>query len=381
MHQALLRRQTIQMTKKVRDPNENPGEQMKIVQITHNDLDGYGASTIAAMATRVSAVAHVTRYKDVVETFWSIVQAVKDDEEPTTILMTDIGIERQTALALVEGSAILEPKGHRVVVLDHHASSVGELELVAVRDGNSYAARGLTAVVDETMSATSLTYAHAGLYGADGFSDPLCDELCKLVDVVDLWRTGDAHFMRGMAVNDAFWDMVGTYVPLSHPSHDPFVSSILKDLASLSLKGASAADIEDGVNAAKRKAVDAIAGPDPMRESTSRLRLAAVVASDRTGFAEIQVQEQATLVTFAMDMGIFQRVSEILLEDPSVDLVVNVMRSAGLSLRSRRGQALKVARAYGGGGHPNASGGDLGSRKCFSLAEAVALFKSREGSS
>lgn len=355
--------------------NPRRKEAMSIIQITHNDLDGYGASVVASILAPVAEVIHVTRYKDVVETLSSVVERVCASTHPTTVLMTDIGVERATALAIGEGAARLSAAGHRLVVIDHHASSLEHLALVAERDGESFESEGLSAVVDTGACATTLTARHAALYGAREGTSPLCVELCSLVNAVDLWLTEDAHFMRGMALNDAFWDVVSTYVPSNHPAHEGFVRKILLELASLSLRGATAAEIEDGLNAAKRAAVDAVAGPDPARATTSRLRLARVVANDRAGFAEATVEGKRALVTFAMEMGVFQRVSDLILEDEGVDVVINVMRSAGLSLRSKRGQALQVAKAFNGGGHPNATGADLGKGKCFSLSEAVAALQ------
>ena len=64
---------------------------MRLTQITHHDLDGYGASTVAAACAEVDRVIHVPRYSDVGPVFEEEVKRLAKAQASETLLMTDLG--------------------------------------------------------------------------------------------------------------------------------------------------------------------------------------------------------------------------------------------------------------------------------------------------
>ncbi|MBE7198884.1 MAG: dimethylmenaquinone methyltransferase, partial [Parafilimonas terrae] len=69
---------------------------MRLTQITHHDLDGYGASTVAAACATVERVIHVPRYSDVGPVFEDEIKRLSRAHEGEALLMTDLGLEEQT---------------------------------------------------------------------------------------------------------------------------------------------------------------------------------------------------------------------------------------------------------------------------------------------
>ena len=67
---------------------------------------------------------------------------------------------------------------------------------------------------------------HRALFAAH---EPATDlsSLLTAVDALDLWRKESPAFRGGLALDELFWEVVSSYVPVGHPWHDRFVSEIL----------------------------------------------------------------------------------------------------------------------------------------------------------
>ncbi len=103
---------------------------MTLVQITHNDLDGYGASTVAASLAPVSRVVHVARYSDVGPVVEDELKRLRKASAPETLLMTDLGLE-EPAIAFFPALRRDEPQRDEGAATArgarHHASSLDQL--------------------------------------------------------------------------------------------------------------------------------------------------------------------------------------------------------------------------------------------------------------
>ena len=78
------------------------------------------------------------------------------------------------------------------------------------------------------------------------------------------------------------------------------------------------------------------------------------------------------MLSFGLDAGMFQRVSDIIMATGAASLVVNVQRTGSMSFRSNNESALDAARKFRGGGHKDAAGGKLTTGGATSIADAVA---------
>lgn len=346
---------------------------MRTIQITHNDLDGYGAAAVAAGASAIERVIHVARYRDVLDILEGVARDALASESPVTILITDIAIEPATADRLASHGESLAAAGHRIVVLDHHASSASALSGPGwTRAGGAHAAPGCTVVIEVGKSATRIAAERQPLYASGQPAAKAAPaNLVAMVDAVDLWRKDDPAFPAGMALNDAFWDCVSTYLPTSHPKHEAFVSAILHGMAALDAKGAGVAGMERAFGEVRAAAAREAAGEEPSPGETTRMCLARIIARDRAGFEPARLLGRNALVSFAMDTGIYQRASDAILDAGDVDATVNVMRGGGLSFRSRDGSALLLALSAGGGGHEDMAGAELPSGRAFSIEDAL----------
>ncbi|GJD76304.1 hypothetical protein CFIICLFH_4560 [Methylobacterium goesingense] len=363
---------------------------VNVTQITHHDLDGYGASTVVGQFVDVSRIVHVPRYSDVGPVVEAELKRLGKAREPEMIVMTDLGLEA-VAVTFIKSFAALNRRRdatarHRLIVLDHHASSLDQL-----RDGKLEARvdpeapnvkrfdledPDIVVLIDETRCATRLAYEHRALYATgeagtrEAGEDPILAALVTAVDAVDLWRKDRAEFRAGLSLDEMFWDNVSNLVPIGHPWHDRFVSDLLLGVARLLGDGATPAGIEGQVGALRTAILDRYladdAGDD--RTLTTRMRIARVLARSDL----FHPLSDGTLMSFGLDSGTFQRVSDLIMESGRASRVLNVQRAGTMSFRSNNETALEGARRFRGGGHKDAAGGKLTSGTAFSLADAIA---------
>lgn len=357
---------------------------MRLTQITHHDLDGYGASTVAAACATVERVVHVPRYSDVGPVLEDEVKRLGRSAEGEILLMTDLGLEEQTIAGLKRFAALNkrreEGRKHRLVVLDHHASSLDQLRRLGLEPVPDPARPGLNRVdmgdpeivilIEEDSCATRMTFAHRALFATH---EPEADlsSLLAAVDALDLWRKESPAFRGGLALDELFWEAVSSFVPVGHPWHDRFVSDILLAAAGILRTGASPAELEQRATAIRTGVVDALLreAPDDDPALTTRMRLARALARSDALFRPLK---DGTLLSFALDSGTFQRVSDLIMDAGRAKRVVNVQRMGTLSFRSNDGTALDGARLFRGGGHRDAAGGRLQSGSAFSMTDAIA---------
>ena len=363
---------------------------MNTTQITHHDLDGYGASTVVALRADVDRVVHVSRYSDVGPLVAAELHRLARAPEPEMLLMTDLGLE-PVAVAFIGDAVALngrreKERRHRLVVLDHHASSLEQLAagglrpadeadpdwpgLKRIRTGDD----AVTVLIDDTRCATRLAHDHADLYAARAVDAALRADLGVLVeaiDAVDLWRKDRPIFRQAQVLDEVFWDNVSGFVPLGHPWHDRFVGDLLLGMAARLGGGAMPAVIERDAGTLRARIVDeALAGrPGDDPAATTRTRIASLLAGSPELFARLK---GGAKLSFGLDAGTFQRVSDVIMENGDATLVVNVSRSGSLSFRSGDGTALGAARKFRGGGHRDAAGGRLTGVPPASLADADA---------
>jgi oligoribonuclease NrnB/cAMP/cGMP phosphodiesterase (DHH superfamily) len=347
---------------------------VRLIQITHHDLDGYGAATVASACAAVERVVHVPRYSDVGPVFEDETKRLARAGESEILLMTDLGLEEQTIAGLKKFATMNrrreDGRKHRLVVLDHHASSLDQLrrqglETVAdlERPGLSRIDLGdsdCTLLIDETICATRMTFDHRALF-ATHEPDTDLSALVAAIDAVDLWRKDSPAFPGGLALDELFWESVSSFVPVGHPWHEAFMSGLLRAAAVSLHAGATPADLERRALAIRSDVVETL-----LRDAPDDAR--ALARSD----ALFRPLKDGTLLSFALDSGTFQRVSDLIMDAGRAKRVVNVQRMGTLSFRSNDGTALDGARLFRGGGHRDAAGGRLQSGSAFSMADAIA---------
>lgn len=359
---------------------------MNATHITHHDLDGYGASTIAGLFRAIAAVVHVPRYADVGPVLASELKRLGKAPEPELLLITDLGLEDATVKLLRSFAAQNRGrdagKRHGMVVLDHHVSSLDQLRAHGLAPSSEQGALSIfdlgdpaiAILIDPTRCATRMTYEHRTLYGGQETDAALPGTVAALVaaiDAVDLWQKGEPAFQGGTALDEMFWDNVSNLVPVGHPWHDRFVREILLAVAGLLDQGLSPAQIERETGAIRTRILDAFLADDPDDDKTctTRVRIARVLARSDQLFRPLS---DGTLVSFGLDAGTFQRVSDRIMETGRAKRLANVQRAGSISFRSIDGTALDGARRFRGGGHTDAAGGKLPSGTAFSLSDAMA---------
>ena len=363
---------------------------VKITQLTHHDLDGYGASTVAAAHADIARVVHVPRYSDVGPVVAAELHRLSRASAPEMLLMTDLGLEAVAVTFIKDFAAMNARHGaerqHRLVVLDHHASSVDQLAAQGLppAPGSGVLWPGLkaflpddpaiTILIDETRCATRLTSDHRDLYATRAPEPDAADALAVLVeaiDAVDLWQKSRPIFRQALVLDEVFWENVTGFIPVGHPWHDGFVGRLLLGLAAHLGGGATPAAIEREAGILRAQVVDGLlhAEPGDDRDQTTRMRIAPVLARSPELFMRLP---GGAKLSFGLDSGTFQRVSDAIMVSRDATLVINVQRSGSMSFRSNNETALDAARKFRGGGHKDAAGGRLVSGAAVSLADAAA---------
>ena len=363
--------------------------EMKITQLTHHDLDGYGASTIVGAYADVSRVVHVSRYADVGPVVEVELGRLRRAEQPEMLIMTDLGLEA-VAVTFIKAFAAMNAKrgrerSHRLIVLDHHASSIDQLALQGLTPAASPGIDppslkhfsvddpAIVVMVDESRCATRLAYDHRELYAGTTPEPETAAALAVLVaaiDAVDLWRKDDPIFRQAIVLDEVFWDNVAGFIPAAHPWHDRFIGRLLLGMAARLGKGATPASIEREVGSIRTQIIDTMLADEPGddRDMTARMRIAPLLARSPDLFTGIG---SGLKLSFGLDAGTFQRVSDAIMASGDATLVINVQRSGSMSFRSNDGSALEAARKFHGGGHKDAAGGRLTTGAVTSLTEAV----------
>ncbi len=366
----------------------NTEARVTITQLTHHDLDGYGASTVVGAHADVGRVLHVTRYADVGPVVETELARLRRTEQSETMIITDLGLEPVAVNFITNFAAMNGKRGaersHRLLVLDHHASSIDQLIAhghhpePATREPGpkrfDFGDPAIIVLVDETRCATRLAYDHRDLYGShapDADTSAGLAVLVEAIEAVDLWRKDDPIFRRALVLDEAFWDNVTGFVPVAHPWHDRFVGRLLLGMAARLATAAAPSDLEEEVAAIRAQIVDAmlVDEPDDDRGLSTRMRLAPFLARSPDLFHRL---EGGAKLSFGLDAGTFQRVSDAIMASGDATLVINVQRSGSMSFRSNNETALETARKFRGGGHKDAAGGRLMSGAATSMADAVA---------
>lgn len=359
---------------------------MNVTQITHHDLDGYGASTVVGAYVAVSTIVHVPRYVDVGPVVEEELKRLARVGASELLIITDLGLE-EVAVKFIQSFAALnrrrdEGVRHRLIVLDHHASSIDRMRQHGLAPSSEsgtlrsfdLADPNIVVLIDGDRCASRMSYEHRALF-ADRIVEPdleaRLEALVAAIDAVDLWRKELPNFRAGQALDEAFWDNVSNLVPVGHPWHDRFVSALLLAVARLLQQGLAPAEIERQVATLRTEILDAFLADDPAddRTLTTRMRIARVLARSRELFRPLS---DGTLLSFGLDSGTFQRVSDAIMETGAATRVANVQRTGSMSFRSINETALDGARKFRGGGHKDAAGGKLPSGSAFSLADAWA---------
>lgn len=361
---------------------------MHVTQISHHDLDGYGACVVAGSVASVKRVVHVPRYSDVGAVLQMEGERLAKASVPELLLVTDLSLEAD-AVQFIKSFAASnlkrpEERRHRLVVLDHHASSLEHLAakglkpLASTEAGTSeiYDAGDplVHVAIDNARCATRMLFDERRLI-ADRSLEPdfeaRLSTLVSAIDAYDLWRKADPAFRQGVLANEVLWESASTYVPTGHPWHDRFVADLLMAVAAEFQTGASPSDIELKVPLLRKDVVDGLLSgePDDDRSLTLRARLYAALSRSPVLFRNLS---DGTKLSFGLDGGVFQAVSDHIMERGDASRIINAARGGGLSFRSRNGTALEAARKFRGGGHADSAGGKLPNGSAFSLADAVA---------
>lgn len=341
----------------------------KIIHLSHNDLDGYGAQLVSSKTGRVIDFLNTNYGAEILEKAELAITAMNEDFKNHMLLITDVNLTMEIADTLDSMSKEL---GFELLLIDHHAT------------GKAVAEKYNWYNLDITQCATRLTFE----YFEEEISDLSMNEFSKIVNAYDLWKENLPEFSKGKVLNELVYE--GYKFPKETQSLKN--SSILFNLESMN-KFLMTLDVYDAEGKLKS-----------IKESFLKDKIPNDILNDRNKiindkyhylvFKEFQkfdlpiikIDNTRLKVFYNLDGGVFQNISSFFNnEKDSYDGCINVLKTGILSLRTKGTEEVydvsSIAKKYfGGGGHFNASGGFLSTeKKEFSREEVLEILNNTGG--
>jgi oligoribonuclease NrnB/cAMP/cGMP phosphodiesterase (DHH superfamily) len=173
---------------------------LKMVHITHYDMDGAGCAVFVKNAIKLQqklgkVIRVYANYDRIPEIIHNTVYSYKDED--ICLFITDMRIDIKDLKMVLE-----QPNVKRLVYIDHHER--GEKNRGAL-EGLKYTHKKFFYRWRQGMSATILTKSFFEDQGM--VFDSSLDELARRVDLFDEWRVEDKDFMKGHSLNYLFWSL------------------------------------------------------------------------------------------------------------------------------------------------------------------------------
>ena len=166
---------------------------MKILSISHYDLDGFGCQ----LCINEKFKKHDITYSNC---GYSSIEKTLDKFEFNNfdvVFITDLNFNQQQQTKLYEKAKDYQGK---LIYIDHHQYLEGTEYLDKLAD------LGNKVIIDTTKSATLKTYEVLKL------DNPNLKKLCELIDIYDMWRTENPKFKGANLFNTWFWENVNEFM-------------------------------------------------------------------------------------------------------------------------------------------------------------------------
>jgi len=287
--------------------------------VTHTDLDGAGSAAAAIIAhgrkPEEATILYAEPY-NIHERLQDILEYVEEDD---IVILSDLGPNKNSFEETVRMIAEMAGKGAKVYWYDHH-----------IWDDEDKAAverAGATLTVDTSTCATGVVARYATRHAGSEYTEYL-QKLESAVCAADLWRWDNPLAPKLFRVADSRY---------SDEDRSAWRDRLVAKLAL------------------------GILWDDELEE-----RLQDYVSKELAGFNKVLSTVYVARGECAVAAAYKYRgppsnsfIGASLISRHSADIAVIVRSNGGISLRSRRVNVQRIARALGGGGHPRAAGARL----------------------
>lgn len=338
----------------------------KIVHLSHNDLDGYGAQLVAKKTGRVVAQYNTNYGAEILEKVEIAIAAMNGAYVNHMLLITDVNLTLEIADAI---DAKQKEFGFELLLLDHHIT------------GKDVAIKYDWYNLDASKCATRIAYE----YFQNEITDENIDMFSQIVNAYDLWQENHELFHKGKLLNEQVFE--GYKFPKEvHSLKVDYVLHMLEKV-NAQLKNYSVAQTEDCLNKFKRMFLSNRIEYDIISNNNKTM-------NDKFHYLVFKNFKEMDLpivsidgirfkVFFNIDGGVYQNMSSLFNDNANeFDACINISKSGIVGLRSKgSGEEHNVSRIakkfFNGGGHFNASGGsiELKTKEIKSINEAIELIQ------
>lgn len=303
----------------------------KVKLFSHTDLDGYGCNVVAKLALCFLEVdcenLNYDKINERVEEFFS----TKEYEQYSVVYITDISVNGDVA-EIIENK--INETGIRVRLLDHHPTAIGLNKYKwATVDIERYGEKisGTRMLYDELSDVIKRVSSEKGMFNKDRLFD-----FVEHVRKYDTWLWKEKYDdIKPKQLNDLFF-LLGT---------ERFVDKIIRTLKF------SLVTVKDFINENK------------LLLELQQEKIDRYVEKKNKEIINYKIQEYNVGVVFAeqFQSELGNRLSEM---NPQYDLIA-MIGDKTVSYRTTKDNidCGQIAKLFGGGGHPKASGSQISNEK------------------
>jgi uncharacterized protein len=319
----------------------------KIYHLSHTDLDGYGCQAVVNHYFENVRYYNSNYGKEINERFNEILEDIETDaKEHNVILITDLNLTLEQAKEL-EGKIQVHDKEILLMLLDHHKSG----QECDEQFGWYY--------LDHTRCATKITYDFfSSLLGKDG-------KLSKLVDVinsVDIWLENDSNFELGKVCLGLISHAREVNRIMFPKANSEYMFFLLENIQPTFYEKNPHIKLDEKIHFIKKDFFLQNRKDDTLSNLVSIYNVDLLTKNKE--HMSITYQGHKGILTYNIgNVSIIG--NDFLKANPEYDFFMDVTSKKTISLRANgKLDVSKMAAHIGnGGGHPNASGGLIGTFK------------------
>ena len=341
---------------------------MKIIHLSHTDLDGYGCQYVSRffLSKRYEMSFYNSNYgKEIEEKFDMILAEIDSNNEKTMIIISDLNLAPAQCDSFA--AAIRERSGVKLVLLDHHIT--GE---VCERENAWY-------YLDDSRCATKICYDFfSGIFGGNERLSAIVDT----INAVDIWLDDDPRFELGKVCMGAISSAKEINKVMFNAEGMSYIFYMIERFGDFCGVANGHIALDDALHSIKkdffRKDSD---------DTLSNLVSHYIVGLLSGAKDEMSVEYRGHKGLVSTNLGDVSVIgNDFLMANSEYDFFINVTSKKTLSFRGngKVDVSKMAAELVGGGGHANASGGFFaGFRDGYDYAEIRAqienLIKERTG--
>ena len=332
---------------------------MKIFHLSHIDLDGYSCQLVSSFFSSDIRFYNSNYGNEITARIKEIEHDLQhlDTKEEILILVTDVNITRDECKLLDQAIARMKFLGKKVSIqlLDHHQTGAPQ-----AKEYSWYH-------LDTSKCATLLTFEYfCKHFPASAVTDELTTYV-QAVNAFDLWHEDSEWFEFGKVLNRYMVEAKEINKMLFSNDNVAYRLRLLQATFPY-LAGNRFIELDDDLIVHKKAAL--YPGKRDTMDNLTSLYITELLSLRKNEMVVMYGNYQGVLTSQIGNTSVLG--NSFLKTNPEFDFFMDVAPNGNVSLRAdnKMDVSAMALEMFGGGGHPNAAGGRMGSlRDCYSYRE------------